>query len=185
HPVAPDLVVARGGQLQDLLVAPGPSLVLKHLPVGGIGAGIGHIARKKERLGVFCRNSFGEPLADTRIGARGDRRIGKAHIPVSDQAEWGAGRELLEDERGRSVGEGCRRRGRESSRWQPEEDGNWKQADDFSEGAPWRARSGGIHRDKGTIREIIPGWEQQMASGCASASARAGRGWAVRGTRSR
>ena len=58
-PAAIDLVVAEGGQLENTGRAPARGLVLKVLPVGRFGAGVGHVPGKQQHLGMF----FGDASA--------------------------------------------------------------------------------------------------------------------------
>src|SRR5947209_6257388 len=96
--VAPDLVVARGWKLDDVLVAPWAGFILKNLPVSGAGSGVRRIPGQQQRLGTLVPDPAGQPLADARVGSRRDRGIGKARIPVNNQAQRSAGSELLQDE---------------------------------------------------------------------------------------
>ena len=91
-------MIADGGQLQDVLVAPWLGLALEDGPVIGISSGVRHIAGEKQSLGAFLGDSLREPFTDLRIGAERFTGVGESHIAVSDHADRPVSPELAENQ---------------------------------------------------------------------------------------
>ncbi len=80
-------MIAQHGINHNVHIPPNLGLAAKHIVVNPLTAMPGHIAAQQDGIGLFRRNLVHQPAPHLGIRGFNFRRIGKAHVAISDDPQ--------------------------------------------------------------------------------------------------